>query len=373
MRRLVAAFAAVQIYLFFLSQAFAAPSAPPGALLNVCSAIVYDLDNEAILFEQNPDQRIPPASLTKVMSMFLAMDYKKAGHISGDSLVPVSAAAASAGGSAMGLKSGEKVPLDKLLLGMAVSSGNDASYAVAEAVGGSAANFVKMMNARATALGMADTRFANPHGLPAQGQYTTARDMLTLARAYLRAYPDALTIHNTKLLQHGGYRTWNRNPLLGQYPGADGLKSGWIRDSGYNLIFTATRDGRRLLAVILGAPDAVSRGAEACRLLDAGFLVCGDEAASVAAALDSIPYDEKRIDPYKTGREAGLLRLKKRRPIPVFASSPSLLPTPRSVGRVGPAKKAAATRKAKTGAASRKAILKAARKRVQRAHIGAGG
>lgn len=314
MSRIFSALSGMALGLFLAAApilSFAAPAVPPAGLVGVCSAIVYDLDNDVILFEQNPDQQIPPASLTKVMSMYLARDFIADGHASFDTPVRISNAAATAGGSSMGLRAGETVPFRKLLLGMAVSSGNDASHAVAEEVGGSAANFVKMMNARAKQLGMKDSHFLNPHGLPAEGQYTTARDMLTLARAYLRSHPDSLEMHNTKILEHGGYRSWNKNPLLDQYPGADGLKTGWIRASGYNLIFTASKGGKRLLAVILGAPTVTMRGVEACRLLDAGFLVCDNEAVSIAAALDSIPFDEKRLDPFKTGREAGLLRVKK--------------------------------------------------------------
>lgn len=297
-------------FVFGSSQAKAAPQIPPAAIAKVCSAIVYDLDNDAILFEQNADERIPPASLTKVMSMFLAMDFIREGHANFNDGVLISADAAAQGGSRMGLRSNETVAFQKLLLGMAVSSGNDASYAVAEQVGGSADAFVKMMNTRAASLGMNDTNFANPHGLPHPSQYTTARDMLTLARAYLKTHPDSLELHNTLILEHGGYKTWNKNPLIGQYPGADGLKTGWIRASGYNLIFTATKGNRRLLAVILGAPDVLTRGAEACRLLDAGFLVCGNEAVSVAAALDNIPMDYARIDPRKTAKDNGIYRHK---------------------------------------------------------------
>lgn len=296
---------ALGIFLFY-SCANAAPAIPPAALAGVCSAIVYDLDHDAILFEQNPDERIPPASLTKVMSMFLAMDYISAGHAKTSQPVRISQASAATGGSRMGLKANEDVTLGKLLLGMAVSSGNDASHAVAEFVGGSAPAFVRMMNSKARQLGMTNSNFINPHGLPATGQYTTARDMLTLSRAYLMTHPYALDLHNELVLEHGGYKSWNKNPLIGQYPGADGLKTGWIRASGYNLIFTAQRNGRRLLAVILGAPDIYSRGAEACRLLDAGFMVCSNDAVSVAAALDSLPVDLNRIDPRKTARDHGI-------------------------------------------------------------------
>lgn len=302
-----------QFVAFLFLCLFAAPvQAGPETLdenaVSVRSAIVFDLDNDAILFEQNADMRIPPASLTKVLSMFLARDFMKNGHATLDSLVPVSSGAAAAGGSSMGLHAGESVPLGKLLLGMAVSSGNDASHAVAEYVGGSTDAFVRMMNAKAAEIGMRDSVFQNPHGLPARRQYTTARDMLALGRAYLNAYPDALDMHNQLTLTHSGYTSWNKNPLLGQYPGADGLKTGWIRASGYNMIFTASRGDKRLLAVILGAPTPATRAAEACRLLDAGFKVCGNDAVSIAAALDGIPYDDKRIDPLKTGRDAGLLK-----------------------------------------------------------------
>ncbi len=207
-------------------QAYSAPAVPAEGSLGVCSAILYDLDRDAVLFEQNADQPIPPASLTKVMSMFLAMDQINSGLASLDNTTVVSRMAARTGGSRMGLNENEQVTIEQLLTGMAVSSGNDASTAMAEYVGGSVPAFINMMNAKARTLGMRDSYFVNPHGLPAKGQHTTARDMLTLARAYLHAYPDALRFHNTRVLNYRGRITWNKNPLLGQYPGADGLKTG---------------------------------------------------------------------------------------------------------------------------------------------------
>ena len=240
------------------------------------------------------------------MSMFLAMDQISSGLASMDNTTVVSRIAARTGGSRMGLNENEQVTLEQLFTGMAVSSGNDASTAMAEYVGGSVPAFINMMNAKARTLGMRDSCFVNPHGLPAKGQYTTARDMLTLARAYLHAYPDALRFHNTHVLNYRGRVTWNKNPLLGQYPGADGLKTGWINASGYNLIFTALKGDKRLLAVIMGAPDSRTRGVEAFRLLDAGFQVCDNRAASVVAALDCLPADQYRPDMRKTAREARL-------------------------------------------------------------------
>jgi D-alanyl-D-alanine carboxypeptidase (penicillin-binding protein 5/6) len=291
-----------------------APTAPQGAFLGVPSAILYDLDTEAILFEQNADARIPPASLAKVLSMFLALDHIKSGLADFDSTVAVSRGAASEGGSRMGLKANDRVALQDLLLGMAVSSGNDASTAVAEFVGGSAPAFVRMMNVKARQLGMRDSNFRNPHGLPHQEQYTTARDMLTLARAYLRAYPFALRFHNTHALRYRSSVTWNKNPLLGQYEGADGLKTGWIRDSGYNLIFTASHGKKRLLAVIMGAPDVGTRGSEACRLLDAGFLVSDNRAVSVASALYNAPLPQRSLDLKKNAHEAGVYQTPRNTP-----------------------------------------------------------
>ena len=285
-------------------QAFCAPAIPAEGSLGVCSAILYDLDRDAVLFEQNADQHIPPASLTKVMSMFLAMDQISSGLASMDNTTVVSRIAARTGGSRMGLNENEQVTVEQLLTGMAVSSGNDASAAMAEYVGGSVPAFINMMNAKARALGMRDSYFVNPHGLPAKGQYTTARDMLTLARAYLHAYPDALRFHNTHVLNYRGRVTWNKNPLLGQYPGADGLKTGWINASGYNLIFTALKGDKRLLAVIMGAPDSQLRSIEAFRLLDAGFEVCSNEAPTVVAALDNLPREKYHPDIRKNAREA---------------------------------------------------------------------
>ncbi len=276
-------------------------------LIDASAAIIYDSVSDSVLYEQNADVRIAPASLTKVLSLFLAEDKLRAGVIKNTSLVRISKTAARTGGSRMGLRTGELVALEKLLLGMAISSGNDASQAVAEYVAGSMQGFVAMMNSKARVLGMRNSNFTNPHGLPDPGQYSTARDLLLLARAYLKAHPQALRLHNSRVLRHRGLTTWNKNPLLGQYPGADGLKTGWVRSSGHNLIFTASKGGRRLIGVILGAPDAETRGQEASRLLDAAFLACEGSIKSVTAVLDSGLLAERRIDVRKTARDAGLL------------------------------------------------------------------
>lgn len=247
--------------------------------------ILLDLDTVTVLYEQDADRKVPPASLTKILSMYVVFDEMRAKRVSLTDKVTVSRAAAREGGSRMGLRAGETQALDKLLYGMAVASGNDASCAVAEHVAGSQAKFVRMMNATAKKLGMTGSAFATVNGLPAKGQMTTARDMLNLARNYIAVYPEALRYHSTRTITHHGRTRINKNPLLGSYRGADGLKTGWTTASGYNIITTARRGKTRLLAVMLGAGDSGVREREINRLMDAGFAMRAGKAATVAGAL----------------------------------------------------------------------------------------
>lgn len=262
--------------------------------VNVRSAIVVDVKTGRVLFEQNADARIPPASLTKIMAMLVTLDKVSARKVSLKDKVRISRTAARQGGSKMHLRQGERVTLDRLLMGMAVSSGNDASVAVAEHVAGSSAAFVRLMNATARRLGMKNSSFKNPNGLPAPGQYTSARDMSRLARYYLKMYPKALRYHRTRRLTHNGRTTTNKNPLLGTCPGADGLKTGWITASGYNIISTAERNGVRLLVVALGARTPAIRSAEVRRLVEAGF-AARKRGSSVAAVLRGGSGGEKAL------------------------------------------------------------------------------
>ncbi|MCL2122651.1 MAG: D-alanyl-D-alanine carboxypeptidase [Desulfovibrionaceae bacterium] len=222
-----------------------------------------------MLYEQDSTRKIPPASLTKVMSMFVVLDAVKAGKLSLRTPVRVSKAAAHAGGSKMYLKAGERVRLDDLLRGMAVVSANDAAVAVAEHMAGSQAAFVSMMNRKAAQLGMSNTVFKTPHGLPAQGQTTTAADMLRLACRYLEAHPSARYYHSTPAMLHNGMLMQNTNKLLG-HDSVSGLKTGFTRESGYNIILTSTRHGREMVGVLMRAPSAEIRTREAQRLLDYG-------------------------------------------------------------------------------------------------------
>lgn len=241
------------------------------AALQAKALLLVNLGTGKILFERNADKQIPPASLTKIMTMFLTLDAVKAKKISINQKTRISSHAAHTGGSAMRLSGGEEVPVVRLLAGMAVASGNDAATAAAQLVGGSVQKFVAQMNAKARKLGMKNTQFQNPTGLPAIGHKSTARDLMLLCKAYLKAHPQARRFHSMKFFMHKGAVARNTNPLLGNVHGVDGLKTGWTIASGYNLIITAKRDKTRLLAIVLGAPSRQSRDAAAMRLLEGGF------------------------------------------------------------------------------------------------------
>lgn len=249
----------------------AARKAAHSATLPVRAAILINMNTGRVLYEQQADTAIPPASLTKVMTMFLALDAVKAKRTKLGTRVRVSRQAAATGGSSMHLRSGERVPLVRLLTGMAVASGNDAAMAVAQHINSNMRVFVRQMNRKARALGMRRTVFKNPSGLPAAGQKTTARDMAAMARAYLKAHPQALRFHNTRFFLHQGKAMRNTNALLGKVNGVNGLKTGWTVASGYNLIVTAKRGKVRLVAVVLGGKNREQRDLAAQRLIEAGF------------------------------------------------------------------------------------------------------
>ncbi len=238
---------------------------------NVKSLLLYNMGTGKILYERSANMQIAPASLTKIMTMYLALDAVRSKKISLNQKVRITRQAAGAGGSAMRIKAGERVPVVRLLAGTAVASGNDAATALAIQVGGSEQNFVRKMNARAAKLGMARTKFKNPTGLPAAGQKTTARDLLRLCTSYLKKYPSAMRFHGMKYFMHKGAVYTNTNPHLGVVKGVDGLKTGWTVASGYNIIVTAKRGKTRLLAIVLGGSSKGARDGMIRRMLEAGF------------------------------------------------------------------------------------------------------
>jgi fumarate hydratase subunit alpha len=268
--------------------AFAAVCAEAAAL-NAGAAILMNLKSESVLYVQNEDVRIPPASLTKIMTIYLAMDAVKQGRVTLEDNVKVSRRAASQPGARMNLKAGDVVPLGELLKGAAVASGNDASVAVAEYIGGSVEVFNRMMNIKAGALGMKRTVFKTPNGLPAAGQETTASDMLILSKNYIEAHPEALAYHSIESITYNGKTTTNKNPLLRMYPYVDGLKTGWTKASKHNLIATAKSGDVRLVSVVLGAPTSSDLTYSSSFLIESGFrTVESGGRIKVASQLDAL-------------------------------------------------------------------------------------
>src|SRR5208337_2684064 len=243
--------------------------------VNARSAILLDMASGRVLFEQNADYLIAPASITKILTLYLVFEAIKQGRVNLTDKVRVSRRAASAGGSRMGLKAGARVPLEEIIKGMAVVSGNDACVAAAEHISGSVERFVGKMNAKARELGMTRSRFMTPNGLPAAGQVTTARDIARLSIAYIHRFPESLAIHSMQSYAYGRRSHHNANRLLGKCPGVDGLKTGFVCASGYNISATARRSHTRVLAVVMGAHSPWVRCSEAERLIEVGFRETG--------------------------------------------------------------------------------------------------
>jgi D-alanyl-D-alanine carboxypeptidase len=245
--------------------------------LAVRSAILTDMTTGRTLYTQNADDRLPPASITKVLSLYLADEAIREGRVRPSDPVKISRKAGRTGGSKMFIQAGSEIPLGELLKGMAVVSANDASVAVAEYIGGNVAGFVKQMNRKARDLGMERSVFKNPNGLPARGQFTTARDMMILTSDYLRRFPESLDIHSQQYFTYRDITQRNHNNLLRDYPDADGLKTGWISKAGYHIVATAKRGNTRLIAVVMGAKTPAIRAREAEKLLDEGFMMVGED------------------------------------------------------------------------------------------------
>jgi D-alanyl-D-alanine carboxypeptidase len=251
--------------------------------LKAKSAILINDNNGTILYAKNPDRPMQPASLTKILSLYLVNEAIIEGRIHPADKVKISANAQITGGSSMYLVDETEVPLDDLIKGMAVVSANDASIAVAEHLGGRITAFVSMMNAKAKALNMKRSHFVNPNGLPAKGQVTTARDILKLSRAYIRDFPEALQIHSMQEYTFANITQRNSNTLLTQCEDVDGLKTGFVRAAGFHLVATAKRGETRLIAVVMGEKNPRIRTQDTTRLLEQGFrMVAGKGKTSLS-------------------------------------------------------------------------------------------
>lgn len=251
------------------------PTTSGGLQCDAQSAVLMDGLTGQVLYEQNPNLRIPPASFVKVMTLYVIHDAIRAGQLKMDDLVTVSdmawRRAWKTDSSKMFIKVGERVKVEDLMKGVAIASGNDACVALAEHLSGSEEAFVSKMNEKAKLLGLKDSQFKNSDGMPADGQYITAMDMAILSKRYIEDHPEALVLHSTVEFEYNGIRQGNRNTLLQKNIGVDGLKTGHIKESGYHLTATAKRDGQRMIAVVMGCDKVRKRAPEAQKLLEYGF------------------------------------------------------------------------------------------------------
>ncbi len=235
------------------------------------ASIVIDADSGRVLHAKNADTRNYPASLTKLMTLYLAFEALDAGRLRLDQALPVSRRAAGQAPSRLGLKAGETIILRQAILALITKSANDAATVISEALAGSEQKFARAMTAKARALGMTRTSFRNASGLPNRRQLSSARDVATLALALRRDFPHRYGYFATRKFRFRGKSYSNHNKLLAEYPGTDGLKTGYIRASGFNVVASVERDGRRLVGVVLRGKSPRSRNRHMMRLFDRTF------------------------------------------------------------------------------------------------------
>lgn len=242
-----------------------------GTPARAAPAILVDANTGEVVFAHRAFDRWYPASITKLMTAYLAFSAIRAGSLQPDSAVQVSKYALSKPPSKMGFPVGTRITLSSALKMLIIKSANDIAVAIGETVSGSEPAFVQQMNATARQLGMTSTRFVNPHGLHDSGQYTTARDMAVLARAILREFPQYQPLFKIPAIKVGRKVLRTHNKLIGRYPGATGMKTGYVCSAGYNLVASAKRGGRHYIAVVLGAPNGTHRALVAAHMLENGF------------------------------------------------------------------------------------------------------
>lgn len=275
------------------------------------AAIVLDADTGRVLHAANPDTRNYPASLTKMMTLYLVFDALESGQLKLKQRLPVSARAAGMSPSKLGVKRGESITVETAILALVTKSANDAAVVVAEYLGGTEAKFARLMTKKARELGMRRTSFRNASGLPNRQQLSTARDMAVLAKRLVEDFPQRYRYFSRQRYTFRGKQYKNHNSLLRTYPGTDGIKTGYIRASGFNLAASVTRDGRRLIGVVFGGRTAKSRDRHMAKLLERGFKKVSAIAANppvdpkkrpVIVASQTKPATTTRIKPTKTQR-----------------------------------------------------------------------
>jgi len=242
---------------------------------NAKSAIMIETTTGEILYEKNIDERYAPASMTKMMSLLLVMEYIDDGGMKLTDQVTVSENASGMGGSQIFLKTGEQMSVNDLLKGVAIASANDAVTALAERVAGTTEEFVNMMNKKAKKLGLNNTNFKNVHGLDESGHYSSSYDMAMIAKELVKHQKilDYSSIYEDYLREDSEEKVWlvNTNKLVRFYEGADGLKTGYTKEAGYCLTATAKKNGMRLITVVMGEVDSSKRNSETTKMLDYGF------------------------------------------------------------------------------------------------------
>ena len=258
--------------LFAALPVFAAPPAlPPAPEIAARSYILVDFNSGQTLQQRGGDERVEPASLTKLMTAYLTFAALQQGVIKSTQALPVSERAWRAEGSRMFIQPNMPVTVDELIRGMIVQSGNDACITLAESIAGSEEEFVRHMNREAQRLGMKSTHFVNATGLPDPQHYTTARDLSLLARAIIRDFPAYYPLYSLREYKYNGITQANRNRLLWQDPTVDGMKTGHTESAGFCLIASARRESRRLISVVLGTVSESMRASESQKLLNYGF------------------------------------------------------------------------------------------------------
>lgn len=262
-------------------------------------ALVVEVESGRVLHAERATDPWYPASITKLMTTYVALDKVRSGQLSMDTLLTVPDSATTLPPSKMGFKPGTQIRLDNALKILMVKSANDVAATIAENIGGSIDGFSTLMNAEAQQLGMTGSYFANPHGLPDERNQTTARDMAILARALLREFPEYQDLFHIGAIQFGSRIMRNTNGLIGRYPGADGMKTGFICSSGFNVVASATRNGRHLITVVLGAPSANERTMKAAELFDRGFgskvNFTNPELTALPASANATPPDMRSV------------------------------------------------------------------------------
>ncbi|MDP4153996.1 MAG: D-alanyl-D-alanine carboxypeptidase family protein [Bacillota bacterium] len=277
MKRLASIVIVIPILIFssLSTSVFAAEKKSSDLVTDVKSAILMERDTGKILYEKNANEELPPASMTKIMTMLLIMEAIDQGKLSWNEKIRTSEYAASMGGSQIFLEPGEEMTTKEMLRGIAIGSGNDAAVAMAERIAGSEEAFVEKMNEKAKELGLKHTHFENTTGLPVKGHYSTAYDMSIMAKELLK-YEDITKftgMYESYLRENTDKKFWlvNTNKLVRFYPGVDGLKTGFTSEAKYCLTATAQKDGMRVIAVVFGAPTSKDRNAQVTKMLDYAY------------------------------------------------------------------------------------------------------